>query len=81
MERKVALPPCRVKGHSNFVAAVELHRGWPACPMPVPLAAVSRAKRSFLSRPSALRAIKGLGRTKPHDKTFAVLGGFCHAAA
>ena len=33
-------------------------------------------KRSFLSLPPALPCIKGLGGTKTHDKTFAVLGEF-----
>lgn len=33
-------------------------------------------KWSFLSRPTALSSIKGLGWTKTHDKTFAVMGGF-----
>jgi hypothetical protein len=35
----------------------------------------------FLSRSPTLHYIKGLGWTKPHDKTFAVLGGFWHSAA
>lgn len=35
-------------------------------------------KRSFLSRHYALPGIKDLGWTKPHDKTFAVLGVFWH---
>ena len=45
------------------------------------LRSAERRKRSFLSRPPALPSIKGLGRTKTHDKTFAVLGGFWHSAA
>jgi hypothetical protein len=35
----------------------------------------------FCPDPPALPRIKDLGRTKTHDKTFAVLGGFWHSAA
>jgi hypothetical protein len=34
----------------------------------------------FCPGPPALPRIKGLGWTKTHDKTFAVLGGFWHDA-
>ena len=35
----------------------------------------------FCPAPPALPHIKGLGWTKTHDNTFAVLGGFWHDAA
>lgn len=38
-------------------------------------------KGRFCPDRPALARLKGLGRTKTHDKTFAVLGGFWHDVA